>query len=385
MVFFKHKLKKGCYNRGRGGTEVRKRVWIIVIILFLLIFISIYCIFWNPFLKIEIKGLKEEEVPVFSKYKDPYVKATLFGKDITKKVKVKTILDLNKTGKYTVKYSISFLKTKSSVERIIKVVDHEKPVLKLKGNSSLDLYVGDTYEEAGYEVLDNYDKDLEKNVRIDGSVDTSKVGEYTLHYEVTDHSGNKGSTERKITVKEKPITRPIYTGGYEDIVPGPTYIKGILLVNKKYALPSSFAKGVDPQAASALTKLQKAAKDAGYTISTLSGYRSYARQVELYNAYVQRDGKQKADTYSARPGHSEHQTGLTFDIGAIENNYGETAAGKWLQAHCHEYGFIIRYPKGKESITGFQYEPWHVRYIGIEAATEVQKKGITLEEYLGVV
>ena len=115
----------------------------------------------------------------------------------------------------------------------------------------------------------------------------------------------------------------------------------------------------------------------------ISGYRSYAYQASLYNSYVAQDGQALADTYSARPGHSEHQSGLAFDIGALDNGYGNTPDGRWLHAHCADYGFIIRYPAGKESMTGYQYEPWHVRYVGKEIASQIMAQGITLEEYLG--
>ena len=91
-----------------------------------------------------------------------------------------------------------------------------------------------------------------------------------------------------------------------------------------------------------------------------------------------------ADTYSARAGHSEHQTGLAFDLNSLEESFGETREGIWLREHCWEYGFIIRYPKGKESITGYMYEPWHVRYLGKSAAKSVFESGLCLEEYLNV-
>ena len=123
-------------------------------------------------------------------------------------------------------------------------------------------------------------------------------------------------------------------------------------------------------------------KRQGYDLPTLSAYRSYDYQAGLYNDYVARDGKEAADRYSAQPGKSEHQTGLAFDIGQLDDSFGETPAGKWLAQHAHEYGFIIRYPKGKEHITGYMYEPWHVRYLGIDTATSVYQSGLTLEEYL---
>ena len=116
----------------------------------------------------------------------------------------------------------------------------------------------------------------------------------------------------------------------------------------------------------------------------ISGFRSYGTQSRLYNNYVARDGEAKANTYSAKPGQSEHQTGLAFDVGALDDNYGNTAAGRWLSENAHKYGFIIRYMKGKENITGYQYEPWHIRYVGETVAADIYSKGLTLEEYLGV-
>lgn len=164
----------------------------------------------------------------------------------------------------------------------------------------------------------------------------------------------------------------------------PTYVGGVLIVNKNHALPRSYGGYNSASAAvSALNRLQAGAKNAGFSMPLLSGYRSFDYQDKLYRKYAAEDGVAAANTYSAWPGHSEHQTGLAFDVGSISNNYGSTRAGKWLAAHAHEYGFIIRYPKGKEHITGYQYEPWHVRYLGVDLATKVYKSGLCLEEYLG--
>ena len=115
-----------------------------------------------------------------------------------------------------------------------------------------------------------------------------------------------------------------------------------------------------------------------------SGFRSYETQNRIYNNYVSNYGQSSADTFSARPGHSEHQTGLAIDVNSIDDSFADTPEAEWLASHAHEYGFIIRYPKGKESITGYKYEPWHIRYLGVEKATEVYNSGLTLEEFLGI-
>lgn len=178
-------------------------------------------------------------------------------------------------------------------------------------------------------------------------------------------------------VKEPTITQAPTT----TTTTGLTYIKGILIVNKRYSLPSIYNPGVN---SAALTALKAAAKAAGHAMPTCSGFRSYSTQKALYARYVAKYGKQATDTFSAQAGHSEHQTGLAFAVGSINNNYGNTKAGKWLAKNAHIYGYIIRYPKGKESKTGYMYEPWHIRYLGTEIATAVYNSGLCLEEYVGI-
>lgn len=142
-------------------------------------------------------------------------------------------------------------------------------------------------------------------------------------------------------------------------------------------------------AAKAFNDLTAGAKEAGCTIKLTTGYRPYSYQKVLYKQYIDMDGKEKAEQYSAKPGYSEHQTGLSADVSSpsvgyqLVRKYGRTKAGTWLAENGHRYGFIIRYPKGKESITGYEYEPWHIRYVGKEAAAEIYERQLTLEEYLG--
>ncbi len=163
-----------------------------------------------------------------------------------------------------------------------------------------------------------------------------------------------------------------------------TYINGILLVNKNHPIPSDYAPGLQDEAYNAFLELSKDAEAAGFDIQLLSGYRSYETQERLYNNYVAVYGQAEADTFSARPGTSEHQTGLAMDVGWIDDTYGDTPSGIWLAQNCYKYGFIIRYPKDKESITGYKYEPWHIRYLGKDIAEAVYNSGLCLEEYLGV-
>lgn len=131
-------------------------------------------------------------------------------------------------------------------------------------------------------------------------------------------------------------------------------------------------------------KMYDAAKKQGLNLYIKSPYRSYSVQNNLYNNYVAKDGKKNADTYSARPGYSEHQTGLAFDLTSYSTNFDtfeNSQEFKWVKDNAHKYGFILRYPKGMEYITGYIYEPWHYRYVGEEVAKIIYEKGITFEEY----
>lgn len=122
----------------------------------------------------------------------------------------------------------------------------------------------------------------------------------------------------------------------------------------------------------------------GMSLWVCSGYRSYYDQRYLYDMYCNRDGKAAADKYSARPGYSDHQTGMAIDVNNASDSFDGTREAKWLANNCAKYGFIIRYPKGKEAYTGYQYEPWHIRYVGTPLAQNITNSGLSLEEYFGI-
>lgn len=183
-----------------------------------------------------------------------------------------------------------------------------------------------------------------------------------------------------------------------------------VLVNKELALPEDYEPSdlvypdvrftfkekiekrmMRSEAAKALEEMFAGAEKDGIYLAGVSAYRSHSTQKGLFNRYVERDGEEKAKTYSAVPGHSEHETGLAIDVSgsdgkcAAEDCFGGTKEAEWLARHSAEYGFIIRYPEGKEAITGYKYEPWHLRYVGKEIAADIFERGITLEEYYDAV
>ncbi|UOQ46782.1 M15 family metallopeptidase [Gracilibacillus caseinilyticus] len=192
-----------------------------------------------------------------------------------------------------------------------------------------------------------------------------------------------------------------------EVVENPASVS--IVVNKQRKLPdgyeppdlveadvSYYAPEGDPkrlirqEAAGALESLFAAAKQEGLELVAVSGYRSYQRQKVIYENNVAANGQEHADKFSAKPGTSEHQTGLAMDVASaalvsvLEQSFIETDEGQWLEDHAHEHGFIIRYPEGKEDITGYSYEPWHLRYVGKDIASEIYEAQSTLEEYFGL-
>lgn len=246
------------------------------------------------------------------------------------------------------------------------------------------------------EVTDNSKEEITPS--IEGKYDIETVGEYTLTYKAKDSSGNETKQDFKLIVKEnKDITTSKSKKGYTiKNDKGVTYIEDTIIVNKTYSLPSGFApnnledingyiKVVD-FAKKAFNELKSDASSIGLNIYASSGYRSYADQEYIYNNYVRMDGREKADTYSARGGYSEHQTGLVIDVNTVDMTFDNTSESNWLRDNSYKYGFIIRYPKGKDDITGYMYEPWHIRYVGKKLAEKIYNNGdyLTLEEYFGI-
>ena len=199
----------------------------------------------------------------------------------------------------------------------------------------------------------------------------------------TEEEPVEGTEEQQEPVEE-PENVPEEPTHVIEVIDGCTYADGVLIVNKSYAVPREYGNGITAETQAAFDSMQAAAAQEGLTLFICSGFRSYDYQNTLYNNYVARDGQAAADTYSARPGHSEHQTGLALDINSTDGSMATSAEGLWLAEHCAEYGFVIRYPKGKEQITGYMYEPWHIRYLGTELAAELTENGLTVEEYFGL-
>ena len=234
----------------------------------------------------------------------------------------------------------------------------------------------------------NENKSNNNTKKDDTSILDSKLSsKYPAIAKVSGKEITKGKTKNGFTITE---------------IAGITYIDGIMMVNKTYGLPSDYlpvdtvedSKGktntcnkcINKLAYSSFATMKADAAALGLNIYIASGYRPYVSQENIYNRYVKRDGKKAADTYSARPGYSEHQTSYTFDLNSINDSFAKTNEGKWVNENAYLYGFIIRFPKGKDSYTGYKYESWHLRYVGYDLARKLYNNGnwISLEEYFGV-
>ena len=232
--------------------------------------------------------------------------------------------------------------------------------------------------------------------------DKQSDGSYKVHVDTASHKGDAGTysvhlyymlngkrtyiTETKATVPqstEAQVTGKLTNNGSYYSVRGK--YDDIIIVNKKHGLSKDYNPGENPTAKSAFVRLRDDMINQGLNVGrSYSGFRSYNYQKTLYDNYVSRDGQAAADRYSARPGYSEHQTGLVFDLTDKSGNLLEDSrASQWLKDNAHNYGFIVRFQAGKEASTGYMPEAWHIRYVGKEAK-DIHDSGLSLEEYFGI-
>lgn len=232
---------------------------------------------------------------------------------------------------------------------------------------------------------------------IDKKGDDTDLDEDTTKTNSTLDESPKNNLEFKNLSDGEYLTSNGYTLTIKD---GLAYVENHLIVNKTFNLTSDYKPTnteqavtgercdncLDKEVMEAFRLMKADATSVGLNIYIASGYRSYTYQERLYNNYSAVSGTDGADTYSARAGYSEHQTGLCFDLNSVDDSFANTAEGKWINNNAYLYGFVIRYPKGKENITGYQYESWHLRYVGKELAKKLYNDGnwITVEEYYGL-
>lgn len=374
-------IKKTMFNR-------KKIIIISIILLIIIIFLISFILFINyKSLKVTLKENNKVEINT-KLYNIDMIDSVKNGKIISKKEKV----DTSKLGKKTVKIKIkNFFNKEKDFAYNINIIDTNKPKIDAKDNFTV--IEGDQLDLLGeVNVSDNSNEKI--SAKVEGEYDFNKVGSYKLKFVAKDSSGNETKKDFTLNVIKKEVVSNISNSSFTtskgfkgSVIDGITYINGILIANKTYSLPSSYYPGgLTNEFNDAFNQMKNAASNDGLNIYVVSGFRSYNTQNTLYNNYVSRDGRDAADTYSARPGHSEHQSGLAADINMVDDSFEYTAEGKWLNDNAYKYGFILRYPKGKTSETGYIFESWHYRYVGVDLATKLYNGGnwISLEDYFGI-
>lgn len=292
-------------------------------------------------------------------------------------------------------------------EEVVTTVDDYQevvlPGLKEKGYAPED--IEKLFQQFG---LENLKSLMETTIKPDQALELMKSSSFDpSNFSIYDEILNL-EKEYSVTYALQYAKYPnVKTNFYQDIVPTPNVDSVLVLVNQNYQLtesytPTDFVPVDVPltenalmntnylrrDAADATEQLFAKAKEAGYELTLRTGYISYSVQKNLYDQDVYEMGLEYADAFNSRPGHSEHQTGLAIDIttptinNELSVEFANTEEGKWVLEHAHEYGFILRYPENRESEVGYFYEPYHLRYVGVEAATEIHDKDWTLEDYV---
>ena len=246
----------------------------------------------------------------------------------------------------------------------------------------------------------NTKKDNNKDKRLDELENIDKKIDY-FNYNYIDRYINYKENNKELSIEQiiKNVNMNLDKTHYEDKIPAKNLNEETILVNKYYYLDENYVPNnlekINNQYALDNMKLVKEAKEAFEKLSkdalkeklniiAMSAYRSYSYQIDLYNRYAKNDGKEKADTYSGRPGHSEHQTGLAVDVYNKKlpyTSFENTKEYEWMMKNAYKYGFILRFPKDKEEETGYHFESWHYRYVGIDIATYIKENNISFEEY----
>ena len=380
----------------KNSIRLNKILFILLIIILICIFVGTYLFVKSKKSNIEVKNYEvklDEEL-----YNTDCIKESKNIELVNKKEK----LDTSKTGKYDVKLVVKdYFGREKDITCTYVVKDDIAP--EISANDKIETTVGTKIDLLkDVKVKDNYDEKVD--IKVSGDYSFEKEGEYKLKYIAKDSSGNESEKDFVLVVKKKQVTtasnsssktttstkKTIYfktSKGFNGYVKnGVTYIDGYLIANKSYPLPSTYGNGLTSEFSSNFKKMKEGAKKDGITLKVVSGFRSYSNQKAVYNKWVSRDGKAKADTYSARPGYSEHQSGLAADLNHVGSSFDNTKEAKWLAENCYKYGFILRYPQGKQSETGYIYESWHFRYVGKDLAKKLYNNGnwITMESYFGI-
>lgn len=289
----------------------------------------------------------------------------------------------------------------------VQIQDTTAPVIQC--SSTVNVLVGSNPDMTSIaSATDNSNEEV--TPQLSGSYSTDEVGSFDLTFTASDPSGNEAAVDFTLNVIDAADYEQISDSlkdedgnitfmtdnGYQGTIDsdGVVSVEDIIIVSSSTPLPSTYGSGIDADALNAFTEMRSAAAADNVSIYLMYAFRSYSQQSYRYSNMVRYYGEEAASIYCAEAGCSEHQTGLAFDVNTsndrasdeLASQFVETDAGAWLIENCYKYGFIIRYPEGKEAVTGYAYAPWHIRYVGTDLAEQLYNDGdwITLEEYFGL-
>ncbi len=375
---------KYIFAKKRKSQKIKERIVIVLIMIGILVVLAfLYVNLFGTASKVTLRDDLTAELGSEA-YVSEYIEEISGGTLIEDKK-----IDTSKVGEVNCDVGLDIDGNARVYDFNVTVVDTTEPAIE--GSDSFTVLRGVDFDlKSQFVASDNSDGQLDLGIK--GEYDLNVAGEYPLTVEAADSSGNVGSKAIVLKVidiskQEGDITFLTGNGFTATREAGLTTIDGNVIVNKTFSVPETYGPGgILNDVWNAWGEMSNAAYNDGVYIYILSGYRSYYTQNNLYESYVLQSGRDEADTYSARPGHSEHQIGLAIDINSVAADFEETAEGKWLAENSYKYGYILRYPENKQDATGYIYKPYHFRYVGKDLAETLYNGGdwITLEEYYGL-
>lgn len=307
------------------------------------------------------------------------------GQDITSQIIAPNVI-IDELKQYSLIYKVEDTEFRYELN----VYDHTAPIITFISDHTLMQDEPFDIKQLDIKAIDNYEGDISDQVVVRGNVDVSMPADYELQLEVSDQSQNTSKASVIVHIEALPMNEsPIDSA--MNIVNDPDSIT--VMINKQNLLPDGWEPAdlisignnhyLRAEAANALEQMRRDAQNSGIVFNVISSYRTQVYQSDLYNRYMASD-PYNAPYYSAYPRTSEHELGLAVDISydySLHNDLDQSALGQWMAEHAHEYGWIMRYPANKTESTGYYFEAWHWRYVGIELAKALHSSNLSMEEY----
>lgn len=371
------------YQKKRRAATIKKVLTVILVVFLIIVALFIALVLYNSSIHIDLDSNRKIQVNTEATA-DQFIEGIGNGRLVED-----VPIDTSTVGKKNVTVKIKVGEEIRDYTFTVEVIDTQVPTISVSNDSWTVLRGTPVDVLSTVEVTDNSGENI--GATIDGEYDPETIGQQILTLSASDSSGNKSEQKVYINVIDieanmGDMTFLTTTGHQAEIKGGILYVDGILIVNKSFGLPQDYGDGLEAPAIEAMNKMFAAASKDGYSLDTVTEYRSYNEQANLFEYWSVTAGEGPNTMSTVRPGHSEHQSGLAIDVDSTLTDFADTPEGKWLAANCQKYGFIMRYPEDKVEVTGCSWEPWHVRYVGTELAEKLYNGGkwITLEEYFGI-